>query len=1008
LALLGLSGIGGCGNTEPYARAFEIGDLTETIGGPKAVARPGDYILENDRIRLAILDARVSPGPHTSGGSIVDADLQRLDPRYLHGKGNDRLSEVFATVNLNVQEADEDAGTVQIINDGSDGGAAIICTTGPEKSFLTLLDALWTFQWAGERPYFAMRTDYILEPGMGAVKIRTVAVVGAEAPCDVVIEAEAAITSNDTLPLINVALDKNIEADEDTEASGLGGLAFGDFYLQGGSVDVFTPGVGFDEESYVSELLVSGVNTATNPIALPYIAGTADGVSYALLPNEGLLFIPMFTSSQTVAIGAATPGVGRERFPAGTALFYERWFGVGAGDVGSALDAVLEARGDKVGRITGQVVEEGTGVAVPGAHVLIFKPGDEAPFSEFETDVGIDDRRVDGSFGGTLPVGDWELLVHAEGRPDGTRSAFTVEEDGEVTAVLASPRPGSVHFTVVDETGIKVPSKVTFFTAKGESPRNPVYGDHYIAGAPAALQFTADGEGDIILPPGEYYAVASRGIEYELGTTDTFKVTATSHIELDLQVARSVDSTGWVSADFHVHAYRSFDSGVNNDMRVTTMAAEGVEYLSSNDHDALTDYAPNIHALGLEPWLGTVVGTEVTTLELGHFLGFPLNLDYLQQSGGSLDWTGLKPQEIIDGLRDLGDPAGVDPIVFIGHPRDGVLGYFDQYGFDPNSSTSGGMTLEDSLIVTASGNTLLARDNFSEDYDAIELLNGKRFEIVRTPTQPELDTFAADGDIGITYDMLARTQAEQDELSAGTYRLGYGHQGQIDDWFTLLNLGYTYTALGNSDTHGTTSIEAGCPRNYVMTDGDEPALLADDDVATAIREHRVFTTYGPFLRFYAGDESHGIGTTVQGGSVTFTVEVEAPTWMAVDRVELYENGTLIQEWTDLSSDDVVRLQTETTVTPSKDSWYVIIALGDDDLSPVFTAVDVAPIQLQDIVTDALSGVGLDAFLDPIIPIPRTFPVYPYALTNPIWVDVDSDGTFSPPGLPSWLQPPVEP
>jgi hypothetical protein len=57
-------------------------DLSEGIGGPKAMARPGDLILENNRMRLAILGSRPSMGPHTSGGSIIDADLQRNSPEY--------------------------------------------------------------------------------------------------------------------------------------------------------------------------------------------------------------------------------------------------------------------------------------------------------------------------------------------------------------------------------------------------------------------------------------------------------------------------------------------------------------------------------------------------------------------------------------------------------------------------------------------------------------------------------------------------------------------------------------------------------------------------------------------------------------------------------------------------------------------------------------------------------------------------------------------------------------
>jgi hypothetical protein len=78
------------------------------------------------------------------------------------------------------------------------------------------------------------------------------------------------------------------------------------------------------------------------------------------------------------------------------------------------------------------------------------------------------------------------------------------------------------------------------------------------------------------------------------------------------------------------------------------------------------------------------------------------------------------------------------------------------------------------------------------------------------------------------------------------------------------------------------------------------------------------------------------------------------------------------------------------------------------MSPVFTPVEIPPIELQAVVIEALSGVeALASLLSPAIPIPRTYPLYPYALTNPIWVDVDGAG-WSAPGLPGWLERPVDP
>ncbi len=165
------------------------------------------------------------------------------------------------------------------------------------------------------------------------------------------------------------------------------------------------------------------------------------------------------------------------------------------------------------------------------------------------------------------------------------------------------------------------------------------------------------------------------------------------------------------------------------------------------------------------------------------------------------------------------------------------------------------------------------------------------------------------------------------------------------------------------------------------------------------------------VRFYAtGDDRVGPGSDVSGSSVNLSIEVQSPGWIPIDQVELYENGRLIEVWdtTDIDNSQVVKFATDLTVEPTKDSWYVVIASGGGDLAPVFTPVEYPPIFLEDVVTGALAGIGLDSFLPEAIPIPRAFPVHPYALTNPIWVDSDGDGEFTPPGIPDWLVEPEAP
>ena len=135
--------------------------------------------------------------------------------------------------------------------------------------------------------------------------------------------------------------------------------------------------------------------------------------------------------------------------------------------------------------------------------------------------------------------------------------------------------------------------------------------------------------------------------------------------------------------------------------------------------------------------------------------------------------------------------------------------------------------------------------------------------------------------------MLVRTQDEQDALSDGTMYLDPNSMGALDDWFNLNNLGYRKTALGNSDTHGITSIEAGCPRNYVQTDIDDPGFLDAEVIAESIRAGSVVASYGPFIRFYMNDETQGPGSDVLFDQTSqLHIEVQSPSWFDVERVEL--------------------------------------------------------------------------------------------------------------------------
>jgi len=1064
--LLALSlALTGCPEDPATASAYVIETRDQWVGGPAADAREGDFVVQNDHIKIGILSERCrtegattvcsSPGPGLFGGSLADIDLNRKDSRFGSGRGLDQFMEMFDALNLDVMSTQ----TVSILADGSDGGPAIVRAEGPSGdyiSFMGLLGGLLSL------PATYHVTDYILRPGDPYITVRTHAVIVPNRDTPPTQDPCGWTQGDDGLPCDAFVIANSAAAPSVTETANAAGLLFGDFFFAGGDVDLFLPGIGRHEAAAVVEAFESGANPFVTPFDMPYLGASGDGLSYAIGNHDGALGAPIFSSSLTAVFGARVlPDRDDDDepipFTVGDVFTYERFVGVGYGDVGSAVDGLLQAsedRGDlQLGEVSGRVLEESTLSGRSGVEVLVYQDTgaelgrDGLPpitnlYTSWRTDAALGDTTPDGSFGGRLPVGTYQLVAKSSDAAPSEIATIQVSAQEAVEAGLVIPRPGSLELTVLDDRGRALPSKISLRPVGDTYAPNPDIGDPFIGSDISKVVWTADGTTRIDVPPGRYQVFVSRGVEYSLWDSDAegwvggVAVAAGATTPIEAVLVREVDSTGFIAADLHVHGVPSHDSGVPLTVRALTMAAEGVEFFAATDHDAITDYRPTIEELGLDYWLQSTPGLETTTIEVGHYLGFPLAVDYDLERNGAPDWTGRSPALMVQDLRAARAYDDLDPVVFVGHPRDGILGYFDQYGFDPFEGEYLAPLVEPSLLSTFANNAnpsptseLLADPfTFSLDFDGLELFNGKRFDFLRTPTQFEIDCLVAQRD-GVplegcdaaptALDLVTRTAAEQEAAETDeTFTFTTELEGQVDDWFTLLNLGYRHTALGNSDTHGTTKIESGCPRNYIVSDVDDPELIDERDVTLAVREHRVVASYGPLIRMNIADA--GIGDDVSiTGSGTLAFEVQAPRWMRVDRVEVYENGRMIREFgvDEMSPDAVVKLDTEMTITPEVDAWYVVVALGDDDLGPVFTSVDLPALELNEIVVGALGELELGSIADSLAtespPLPRRHPVHPYALTNPIWVDVDGidqdlDGSpFDALGhVPEWFRPHV--
>jgi hypothetical protein len=710
-----------------------------------------------------------------------------------------------------------------------------------------------------------------------------------------------------------------------------------------------------------------------------------------------------------------------------------------------------------------------------------------------------------GRFRATVRPGRYVVIAEANKTTLSVPYAVTVA-GGETKAVdIALEEPGWLEFAIMDEIGHLTPGRATIGRClpgsscrsdaectSGETceagacacPRGQLTpfelgGPRYADGAIAFGQ-TATGKGRVELAPGEYDVVFSRGPDRSIDRQHVM-IRPMLGTQAVAKVVRAIDRTGWASADFHVHAGPSLDSGLPVEDRAVSFAAENMDFLSCSDHDVLTNYLPVLASAGVAEMMSTQVGDEVTTQELGHFIGYPMN--YEEWTGdppkrvignGAPEWRASTPAQIFRAMRKA-EPTDRPHVVEVPHP----FSYFDAYRIDP-------ATLEPTDSVITLFNPLLKPENFDGTFDAMELANAKSFDLIRRPTVGEVRFYSqgldrlyaarASGAIDLpgyqhgvyllateaTKRFLMRTKTEQDaELtgrgdeiaclcgSDGDCALGRlcnpntmkcevppldpsgtpppddalcrSLRGVVDDWFNMLNRGVRRSGVSGSDVHGLSGYEAGIPRTMVASDAVRPPLLHPDDINQAVLDGKVIVTNGPMIRFSIGGK--GVGETLaiaDGDSVELDVAVEAAGWYDVDRIEIYRNGELIhwitacyslhpEEAADpdahacISQDPGVRVYQERIAdTPSVDAWYAVIVLGLDGrtLAPVYSS-QVLPrlgtFELTQRIYDIIPALG--SLRQPRYP--SLYPTFPFAITNPIWVDVGRDGWTAPRASPSW-------
>lgn len=784
--------LAGCNDNYGLLQAKQIEDRAELVGGPVAMADVGDFLLQNDQIKVNILGPKDSPGPGVFGGSIVDIDLRRDRLGFENAQGRDRFAELFPVTNLLVPFPKEKSD-VRVLKDGSDGKEAVVRVEGRGaflfEALAILRDqkvALSTIGFPDVKTDFRFRTDYILRPGDRHIVIRS-AVMLDEAQfdgCPDISGCPACEFGNSvdaagclvcecakTIPLEPYAQSTSVFGQifgDQKDGKNRAGVVAGDFVFFGNQNNLFGPGIGFDTDKAVHDAFFAGRNTFQQPLSFDFVAAAGGDISYAYFTkNETagaenpVVNVPIFTSAATAFLAAGKSCLwdasDDEFCDTKRAWTYERYLAVGEGDVASAADEVFRARGTPTGEIQGMVRWLSTGEAAPKAHVFVFqnpspghvwndvdelaeanqrKTGGYGIVSQIAADVGID-TVLDGNFHAKLPPGDYVVVARTDDGMGYSKPENVKLEAGKTEVVVpAVITPGSVAFRISDEGGQLTPAKAVLVALgedgkplEGDGKRRVYLGDGRLGNGVRAIDYAVTGTGTLRVEPGKYRFRASRGPEYGVYEED-ITVDAGRVVRVDATIIHEVDTTGFMSTDIHIHSTPSFDSGMPLPRRLGTVITEHVEFAVPTDHDVQTDYGPTIRAMQVSSFVNTAVGAETTTIEQGHFISFPLKYDNnIHPTHGSHDPTCETGGQIVKALKANGSDPDYEPFTILAHPRDGFFGYLYQLGVDPftQKRKTGSLEANNPVFETATC-----------DYDGMELINGKRFDLVRTPTIKEV------------------------------------------------------------------------------------------------------------------------------------------------------------------------------------------------------------------------------------------------------------------------------
>ena len=941
------------GPTATFTRVELVTRASQLIEGPLAFGRLGDLRIYNDKIQVIIQQlGRKAAGIDLYGGNIIDADRVRAN-----GSERDNFGAWAPGVNI---ENTANYTSLVVLNDGSNGQPAVIRATGPDDllDFVNGSSVVAGFGFAfptdaddHDLP-IEIQTDYILEPGKEYVKVETT------------------VTNLDPINAFN-----------DNGTLGHHKLFFTDYLNGSGQIDLWQPTYGFGEPLVTSHGGVANFMPCTSlgscdpqdMVAYVGVDGAA-GLSYGYITDvngttsfstSGVTVPLLGQEAVFTLIGAGSPQFGLEvAGNIGDHFTVTRYFAVADGGV----EAIATIRNDILGVATGTLTGSVTSGGAPVANADIAVTGTAVagvPLGSTPVKNVVSHTRTatDGRYSLPLPAGSYTVQANKNGRFAATpASAPTAIAVGfSTTQDFTVPAAGAIHVTVTDENNVPIPAKVQLVGSDpSPDPRNTqsilglinnnmgvfneLFEDAPQFGIADAIVADKNGDAGVLeIEPGSYQVVVSRGPRYS-AFTQNVTITGGATTTVNAQIAKVVQTPGFVLSDFHVHGILSPDSEVTQQERIATQLAEGNDFFTPSEHEIRADYTPFIQAMGVQNLIATAPSAEITTFDYGHFNSWPVTVDANAVNGGTVDWgrAGVTPGQDFPSYgnynllpQEIYAAAHADPkpnLIQINHMRS----HFNTDGLDIDTAVTPPL----SHTLGASRRLNPAVPNYFDDgFDALEVWIG------------------TDGRNG-------------DQLHFVGENLG--------DWFNMLNQGIVATGVADSDTHErkTTQINA---HTLVASTVTDPALLwtEDENLAQSVVMGHALGTNAPFMTVTVTTPLGTAGLTTgantmiatNDGTATVDVSVKSPMWAPFDKVEFYVNNapqaydhdakpatrnryrvipnhvvnvtpTLVNDYPSIPGAQHYEATAQLNLVGlAQDAWVVVLARGTDNVSqPLFPVI----------------------------------------------------------------------